>query len=58
MFGITACQGVQIGIDTFRGDGIANEVIQRQVVYLNGLRTYPRCSGFDELLQDFPCELL
>ena len=50
VFGIATCQGVKIGIDTFGSDRIANEVIQRQVVYLDGLRTYPRCSGLYELL--------
>ncbi len=57
MFGITTGQGVQIGIDAFRGDRIADEVVQCQVVYLDGLRTCPRCSGLDEVIQDFPCEL-
>jgi hypothetical protein len=41
VFSIATCQRVKIGVDTFGSDRIANEVIQRQVVYLDGLRTYP-----------------
>ena len=58
MFGVTTGQGVQIVVDAFRRDGIADEVIQCQVVDFDGLWTCPRCSGLDEAMQDFPCELL
>jgi hypothetical protein len=58
MFGITTGQGAEIGIDTTSGDRIANEVIQYQVVYLDSSWTCSRCPGLDEVVQDFPCELL
>ena len=57
MFSIIAGQGVQIGVDTFRGERIGNEVVECKMVYLDGLWTCPRCSGLDEVIQGCFCEL-
>jgi hypothetical protein len=57
MLAIAAGKGIEVAIDAFRSQRIANEFTKSQAVEDYSPRACPRCSGAKELLKQFRCEL-